>query len=332
MSRRPRPVQHATRRRHADIMADPRVRDWYDARKLRSELSADVYLRQLGLMLKRLELTPSESISLGSRDPDELRRRLIRYVADLKRVGRLDSYVAKTFDGLRSFFMFSHMAFDDFPKLEPIRGESLVNERVPTPEELGRALDLLSLRGRLIALLMSQTGVRPGVIGSYHGEKGLTLGDLPELSVGREIKFSEVPFVVRVPAGLSKTRVAYTTFGSGQLASILVSSLAERRESGEKLSALSPVVAAGEARGAAKISREARGTRFLTTKAIVSEVREALKSAAPEGTNFRPYSLRGYCSTRLLLAEGSGLISRDLREAILGHDGGAAARYNVGKR
>ncbi len=124
MPRRPRPNQAVTRRRYADLMADPKVKDWYDARKLRSELSADVYLRQLGLMLGRLGLTPSESISQGSRDPDELRRRLIRYVADLKRVGRLDSYVAKTFDGLRSFFVFSHMAFDDFPRLEPIRGES----------------------------------------------------------------------------------------------------------------------------------------------------------------------------------------------------------------
>ncbi len=179
---------------------------------------------------------------------------------------------------------------------------------------------------------MSQTGVRPWVLGSYRGEKGLTLGDLPELSVGGAIKFSEVPFVVRVPAGLSKTRVAYTTFGSGQLAAVMVSSLADRRGSGETLSVSSPIVAAGDTRGAAKISREARGTRFLTTKAIVSEVREALKFAAPEGTKFRPYSLRGYASTRLLLAEGSGLISRDLRESILGHDTGVSGRYHVGKK
>ena len=44
------------------------------------------------------------------------------------------------------------------------------------------------------------------------------------------------------------------------------------------------------------------------------------------------YVLRSYCSTRLMLAEGSGHISRDLREAILGHNGGVASRYNVGKR
>ncbi|MDG6969858.1 MAG: hypothetical protein JRN54_01965, partial [Nitrososphaerota archaeon] len=58
---------------------------------------------------------------------------------------------------------------------------------------------------------------------------------------------------------------------------------------------------------------------------------DALGSSAPKGVRWRPYVLRSYCSTRLLMAEGGGKITRDLREAILGHDGGIAARYNVGK-
>ncbi|EQD74038.1 integrase/recombinase, partial [mine drainage metagenome] len=71
--------------------------------------------------------------------------------------------------------------------------------------------------------------------------------------------------------------------------------------------------------------------RFLTTKGLVFEIRAALSSATPKGVSWRPYVLRSYCSTRLLLAEGQGKIGRDLREAILGHDGGVSARYNVGK-
>ena len=54
--------------------------------------------------------------------------------------------------------------------------------------------------------------------------------------------------------------------------------------------------------------------------------------AVPDGVRWRPYVLRAYCSTRLLMAEGAGKITHDLREAILGHDVGVAARYNVGKR
>ena len=67
-------------------------------------------------------------------------------------------------------------------------------------------------------------------------------------------------------------------------------------------------------------------------KNVVKEVQEVLHASAPKGVRWRPYVLRSYCSTRLLLAEGQGKLSRDLREAILGHDGGIASRYNVGKR
>ncbi len=69
----------------------------------------------------------------------------------------------------------------------------------------------------------------------------------------------------------------------------------------------------------------------MTPKAIVEEIREALRLTVPTGVTWQPDVLRAYCSTRLMIAEGSGSLA-DLREALLGHDGGVAARYNVGKR
>ncbi|MGI0053805.1 MAG: hypothetical protein ACRECR_06090 [Thermoplasmata archaeon] len=186
----------------------------------------------------------------------------------------------------------------------------------------------------MIALFIAHSGVRPAVLGSYGGEAGLTLGDLPELELGKHLKFQEIPFVVRVPAALSKTRQSYVTFGTDQLASALLAYLSFRREHGEVLGPSSPVIAPGSMRGAAAKSREsARVHRaFIATKNVVEEVRDALHATVPEGVTWRPYVLRSYCSTRLLLAEGHGLVSRDLRKALLGHDGGIASRYNVGKR
>jgi hypothetical protein len=246
----------------------------------------------------------------------------------------LDSYVSKTFEGLKSFFKHNRVSFDEFPVLSPIRGASLSRERVPTPQELGSVLERLSLRGRVIALFLAHSGVRPGVLGSYGGEAGLTLEQLPELALGRAIQLREVPFVVKVPAQLSKTRREYVTFGTDQLGTALVAYLTARRESGEKLSPASPVISPGDLRGAAVATRKAArfGRGFVATKNIVREIQDALHARVPEGVSWRPYVLRSYCSTRLLLAEGQGRISRDLREAILGHDGGIASRYNVGKR
>jgi len=320
--------------RHFTLLTDTQVRAWYDERCLRSRLSADADLRKLGLLLERLRLTPRSVVNQAKKAPDTLRGQLVSYASDLKRTGHLDSYILKSFGGLKSWLEFERVGFDRYPKLSPIRGASLSKERVPTPEELGRVLEHLSLRGRVIALFLSHAGVRPGVLGSYRGESGLRLSDLPDLRLQRSgVTFRETPFVVRVPASLSKTRASYTTFGSSQLATTFLEYLAERKERSEDLQLDSPVVASNPTRGVALQSQEAaqfsRG--FLTTKAVVEEIREALESSVPDGVHWRPYVLRAYCSTRLLMAEGAGKMTRDLREAIMGHDLGVSGRYTLGK-
>jgi integrase len=258
----------------------------------------------------------------------------VAYAAEQKRAGRLDSYVSKTFEGLRSFLKHNRVQFDEFPRLSPISGASLSRERVPTPQELGQVLERLSQRGRVIALFLAHSGLRPGVLGSYGGEAGLTLGDLPELELDPAIRMKETPFVIRVRADLSKTRRQYVTFGTEQLGKALVAYLTARVEAGEELGTSSPVLGPRSLRGAAAQSRASAGFGhgFMATKNVVKEIQDALHASVPEGVTWRPYVLRSYCSTRLLLAEGHGRISRDLREAILGHDGGIASRYNVGKR
>jgi hypothetical protein len=321
--------------RHRELLRDSKVRSWYEETSLRSRLSADSNVRKLGLLLERLDLTTAGLIRLAREHPDELRTRFVRYAAQQKSAGRLDTYILKMFDGARSFLHANGVRFDGFPKLSPTRGASLETERVPTQEELGRVLERLSLRGRAIALLMAHSGVRQGVLGSYGGERGLVLADLKDLELsGAKPSFRELPFVIRVRAELSKTRRAYTTFGTAQLASVLVAYLESREADGEKLGPNSPVVAARESRGAARVSRDkaAFGKGFLTPKAISFELRRALNASKPSTEmRWRPYVLRAYCSTRLLLAEGDGKCTPAFREAILGHDGGVAGRYHTSK-
>jgi hypothetical protein len=322
--------------RKSRILADRSVREWYDGRSLRSALSADVDVRKLSLLLERLGLDPKSVVRLAKEEPDSLRTKLVQYAADLKRTGRLDTYIAKTFSGLRSFLDYRHVDFDGYPALSPVVGASIANERVPTPEELGRILQRLSLRGQSVAILMAHSGLRPQVLGGYRGEAGLVLGDLPELDL-ETLTFRETPFVVKVPAELSKTRTAYVSFGTAQSASILSAYLHERRERGERLTPKSPVIAPeSDVRGAAKahlaVARFHRG--FLATGNVVAELARVLHASAGPGERLRVYVLRAYCSTRLLMAEGDGRISASLRESIMGHRGGGAVanRYHLGKR
>ena len=319
--------------RHKNLLSNPHILDWYRELCLRSRLSADTYLRQLGLLAERISLSPEDIVTTAKRNPEKLRRLLVKYAAEQKDEGYLDSYIMKSLNGVKAWLEHHHANFRDYPKLKPIKGASLMKERVPTQEELGRVLDRLSLRARVAALLMAHSGLRPGVLGGYMGEDGLRLSALPDLQLTPSPSFKQVPFTIHVPADLSKTRVFYTTFGTEQLAQTLLAYLGERMDRGERLTTVSPVIAAGFARGIAKKSREEAklSKGFMTTKVVVEEIREGLRSVVPTGVTWRPYVLRAYCSTRLLMAEGQGKISRDLREAILGHDGGVAARYNVGK-
>ena len=217
-----------------------KVRAWHEARSLRSQLSADNDARKLRLLLERIELNPETVVQMASKNPDRLREILVRSAARLKKAGKLDSTIVKSLGGLRNYLAYRHVSFDGYPKLEPIQAASLSLERVPAPEELGGILERLTLRGRAIALLMAHSGLRPATIAGYSGDRGLTLGDLPDLELSPEPKFKELPFAIRVPGGLSKTRASYISFGTRQLAIVLLSSLLERREGGEKLSPASP--------------------------------------------------------------------------------------------
>ncbi|MFI5418990.1 MAG: hypothetical protein ACHQ2Y_08875 [Candidatus Lutacidiplasmatales archaeon] len=205
------------------------------------------------------------------------------------------------------------------------------------PDELGRILQRLSLRGRTVALLMAHSGVRPQVVGSYRGERGLVLGDFPDLDL-KTLTFREAPFIVRVRAELSKTGAAYISMGSRESAETISAFLASRRASGEDLGAESPVVPGAresDLRGAAREHvRSAKFRRgFLATTNVTAELGRVLHASAGKGERLRPYSLRGYFSTRLMLAEGAGKITRDLRESFLGHDlKSVNRRYNLGKK
>lgn len=331
-----RPTPRNPDRKRA-FLAETTVRTWYDERSLRSVLSADVDARKLALLLERLQLDPSGIVREAKEDPDRLRARLVRYASDMKKAGKLDTYIEKTFSGLRSYLAFRRVTFDGFPRLGSAIGTSIANERPPTPEELGRILQRLSLRGRTVALLMAHSGVRPQVLGSYLGEGGLVLGDLPDLDL-KTLSFREQPFVVRVRAELSKTGVAYLTMGSRESAETISTYLADRREAGEVLKADSPLVAGaaeGDLRGAARRRvKQARFRRgFIATGNVTMELARVLHASAGEGERLRPYALRGYFSTRLMLAEGAGKITRDLREAFLGHDlKSVSRRYNLSKK
>lgn len=309
---------------HRPLLSDRRIRTWYDENALRSKLTAEVNLRQLGLFCHVVKLDPKTVVDLARSNPERLHGVLVRYAKELQGSDRLPSYIAKTFVGVKGWLRFNQVDFTQFPRLRVIQGESIREERVPTQEELRIILSTYSARGRVVALFMAHTGVRPGVLAAVDGSDGLRLGDLKDLTLHPKPAFERLPFHLVVPARLSKTSAEYHTFGTPELADAILAYLAERRQRDEELSSSSAVVTV-DPMGAGTKLRERSRTGFITTPMMTRGLRDGLKAILPSA---RTYVFRAYCSTQMVSAR----IDRDVREAVLGHSLGVSGRYNLAKK
>ncbi|MDE1818663.1 MAG: hypothetical protein KGI19_08680 [Thaumarchaeota archaeon] len=70
-----------------------------------------------------------------------------------------------------------------------------------------------------------------------------------------------------------------------------------------------------------------QGKKFLPTKRISHEIRETLRPRFA----WRPYVLRAYFDTQLLMAESRGKIAHDFRVFFMGHKGSMEAKYTTNK-
>lgn len=143
---------------HRHLLADKEIRTWYDENSLRSKLTAEVNLRQLGLFCHDVGLAPNELAGLARSDLERLHGVLVRYAKTLQGSGHLPSYIAKTFVGVKGWLRLNRIEFNHSARLRVAQGESLRDERVPTQEELRRVLSTYTARSRVVALFMAHAG------------------------------------------------------------------------------------------------------------------------------------------------------------------------------
>jgi hypothetical protein len=95
---------------------------------------------------------------------------------------------------------------------------------------------------------------------------------------------------------------------------------------GETIEPDSPVIAVKEGYEEAGF-REEGESRHVTTKTITKEIRDAMRPRF----KWRPYVLRAYFDTQLLVAENHGKIGHAYRQFFMGHKGDIEARYTTNK-
>jgi len=306
--------------KYLDLLQDDDVRRWFENLRAKSALTATVYLRGLGYFCELNQTNPKEIITAaGSK---AFRDRFTDFVRRLEREGKAGSYIARFKKVLHSWLAYNGLAV----RLKVnIAGEydtpTIESERVPNREELDRILRMATPRARVSAALMAFSGLRPESLGNYTGSDGLRLGDFAEAEIKPDsVSFRSSPTMVLVRRGLSKARHQYFTFAFGQTLTFLNEYLGERVKLGERLSRDSPLLGFDP--------RGVRKNRFLRTTLVTRDVKEAIVKA---GFDWRPYVLRAYFDTNMIIAESKGRISHPYLQFMMGHKGDMEARYSTNK-
>jgi hypothetical protein len=306
----------------------------------RSPLTRAVNEPQFGRLMFDLDLTPEQFLRLAKK-PDAFRDKMNAWVTTMRGRKVLDTYIQRIWSTGKAYLKFRGVATMWVPNLKTHGHPSLDEEMVPSPDEMGRIINSLPLRGKVVALFMCQSGLRPGVLSNQLATDGLRFKDLVDFDLER-VEFrpnaSNLPEAMfRIRRELSKNGNQYVGFMGDELRAALCAYVAERKQGGEKLDADSPVIGVAE-KGEDNYLRVGRvGARhkaehkFVTRDALMLQLKAAIQKQVGKDRKFRPYLLRSYFSSRAFQAELAGATSTVVRKYFTQHTDGADAKYNTDK-
>jgi len=301
---------------YKDLFDNRNLKRWYDNVSRGSQVTADVYLRRLGHLCSDLKTTPQELVTMKE---DQLYELLLDIVSRMESEGRSGSYIQSQLKAVKSWLMHNRIEIRGKIKIRGVQDTpTLRDERVPTKPELKRIFLAGDEKTRVACALVADCGLRLETLGTYRGNDGLRLRDLPEIIVkDQTVEFLKTPAMVVVRPELSKAGHQYLTFLSEEACGYVRDYLEFRIRKGEALGPDSAIV-----------TPKQRIKPFIRTTNIGDIIRESIRKA---GFPWRPYVLRSYFDTQLMLAESKGHVLRDYRQFWMGHKGDIENRYTTNK-
>jgi hypothetical protein len=308
--------------KYAALEADADVKRWLANLATGSPITAEVAKRRLGKACELLSLTPQGLLEKAAKDLKGLQDSFEDLVAKLEADRKAPSYIIGILKAVRSWLRYNDVTLTRTIKVRnPSATPTIEDEQVPTKGELTRILRTSSPRIRVAESLMAFADLRPESLGDHTGSDGLMLRDLPELTIEKgKVALTRTPTMIVVRPPLSKGRNKYLTFLSSEGCTYLKEYLEQRVGLGENLTAESKIIAHERPRAGAK--------RFVQTRKITHLIRKYMRKA---GVRKRPYVLRAYAETQLIIAESKGKISHPYLQFIAGHKGDIEARYSTNK-
>ena len=309
------------------LLSDPDVRRWYKNVARGSQVTADINLRRLSKFCEDNQTTPMELAKMGMKDVRKVTDLLQDHISMMESQGKAPQYIKGTITAIKSWLHHFDVFIQRRIKIANVDSTpTLEKERVPEGNELSELFSRANLRAGASMSLMAKSGVRPEVLGNHNATDGLMIKDLPDLVIKDGLAtFSGKPPRIVVRRTLSKADHEYYTFLTDLGAKRVLAYLNERLISGEVLLSESPVIAPFS-----KYPRnrgENVGRRFVETLTVRREIQKVMRPRF----KWRPYVLRAYFDTQLLIAESRGKIAHDFRVFFMGHKGSMEAKYTTNK-
>jgi integrase len=274
-------------------------------------------------------MTPRGLVEYAKEDRRGLEDLLSDFITDLHKDKKSPGYMANYLKAVRSWLNYNEIRLvrrikiskrDSTPTLE--------DERVPTKDELRQIISYASDRGKCSISLIAFSGLRPQSLGDLTGSDGLKMKDLPDLRiVGKQVTFESTPVRVVVRPSISKAGHKYFSFLIVEGCEHLKAYLERRLAEGEVFTLDSALISVKSGYEKTGFRSESRGSGHVTTKTLTKEIRDAMRPRF----KWRPYVLRAYFDTQLMVAEIHGKLSHAYRQFFMGHKGDIEARYTTNK-
>ncbi len=317
----------ANHTKKSKLLSNQDVQRWYDNLMRGSPLTAEGRLRKLGRFCEMHKMTPSQLADLAVNDLRTATDLLEDHITMMESNNYSPGYIEDHINTVKSWFRHFDVVVKRRIRIASAGfSPTLQNERVPDAHEMTDIYSNAGLRESVLISLMAKSGMRPGVIGNHRGTDGLQMRDLPDISILHgTVKCIRTPNRIIVRRELSKAGHQYFTFSTCQATEQLVTYLNDRLASGENLDENSPVISPNDHSEVHAWRRSQKA--FLPTQRISDKIRNTLRPKF----GWRPYVLRAYFDTQLLIAESKGKIAHDFRVFFMGHKGTIESRYTTNK-
>jgi hypothetical protein len=129
-------------------------------------------------------------------------------ISVLEDIGKSGSYLANCVKPIKNWLQYNVIYVQKKIKISNRHKLTKVyKERVPTPNEVGLIIGAGDFRSKTMRSQMSFSSFREEVFGDAIGRDGLTVKDLPEMTIDnhrKKITFTKIPTMVIVRDSLSK--------------------------------------------------------------------------------------------------------------------------------